>query len=141
MKVIVQDSQRYILRFDKGEQVLLGIADFMASQQIKSCSFSGIGTISHLEMGFYNAHLKEYRKKPFLDDMEILSLTGNGAVMSADGKPVVHAHGIFGKIDFTVVGGHVFEMVTLATCEIFLIKLEGEMKRENNADLNLNLLV
>jgi uncharacterized protein len=141
MKVIIQDNQRYILRFDKGEQVLKGLADFMEAQKIKSCTFTGIGTISHLEMGFYNSHLKEYRKKPFLDDMEIVSLIGNGGILASDGKPVIHAHGIFGKIDFSVIGGHVFEIVSLATCEIFLTKLEGEMKREHNADLNLNLLV
>jgi len=141
MKIIIQDSKNFILRFDKGETVLQGIAGFMQTQQIKACSFTGIGTISHLELGFYNQHLKEYRKKPFLDDFEILSLTGNGALFSTDSKPILHAHGVFGRIDFTVIGGHVFELVTLATCEIFLTRLDGEMKRGNNTDYNLNLLV
>ena len=57
------------------------------------------------------------------------------------GRPAsLHAHGSFGRTDFSVIGGHVFKLVTLATCEIFLIKLDGEMKRKNNPDLQLNLL-
>ncbi len=90
-------------------------------------------------MGYYNAFLKEYRKKPYVEDLEIVSLTGNTAMM--DGAPVVHAHGIFSKNDFTsVVAGHIFKLIVLATCEVSLTKLDGTLQRSHNADLNLNLL-
>ena len=140
MKVILQDNNNYILRFDKGETVFQGLADFMSSQQISACNFSGIGSCSNVELGFYNPFLKEYKKKPYIDEMEIISLTGNGSILDSDKKPTIHAHGIFGRIDFTVLGGHVFEIVVLATCEIFLTKLNGTMTRKNNPELNLNLL-
>ncbi len=139
MKTIAKDGRRIVVRLDKGEKVMQSIADFMASNSIKSCSFNAIGTGSDLELGFFNAHIKDYRKKRFLEDFEIISLTGNGAQLSD--KPAVHAHGSFSRTDFSVVGGHVFEITVLATCEIFLIVLDTEIKRENNPDFNLNLLV
>lgn len=139
MKVIIQDSRRYIIRFDKGEDVIEGLAKFMKEQGVQACAFNGIGACETPELAFYNQHTKEYRKKIFLEEMEIVSLVGNGALK--DGEPIIHAHGIFSKNDFTTVGGHVFKLPVTVTCEIFLIKLEGEIKRENNADLNLSLLV
>ncbi len=139
MKLILQDHRRYILRFDQGEDIITGTAQFLKDQKISACSISGIGSCSSIELGYYNSHLKEYRKKPFFEELEILSFLGNGAIK--DGEPIIHAHGVFSRTDFTVIGGHVFKAVVSATAEIFIIKLEGEMKRELNADFNLNLLV
>ena len=114
------------------------LAKFMAEQNLKTCAFSGIGTCDSVELAFYNIHLKDYRKKPFLEEMEILLLNGNGSIK--DGQPFIHAHGVFARNDFSVMGGHVFKLTVSATLEIFLNKLEGEMKRDLNADLNLNIL-
>ncbi|PIR96522.1 MAG: hypothetical protein COT92_00635 [Candidatus Doudnabacteria bacterium CG10_big_fil_rev_8_21_14_0_10_42_18] len=139
MKIILQDNRRYVLRFDKGDEVVSGIFKFMQEQQITACTFSGIGSALEVEFGYYNQHLKQYRKKPYVEEMEVVSLIGNGSIM--EGKPAVHMHGIIGRLDFTLLGGHIFKLVTLATCEIFLIKLEGNLERKNNPEWNLNLLI
>ena len=138
MKVILQDGQNRVLRFDKGEEVIAGLQNYMKEQNLAACVFSGIGSSSEMELGYYNSHIKDYRRKPFLDGMEILSLSGNGGVK--EGAPVVHAHGLFSGTDFAVVGGHVFKLVVSATCEIYLQTLTGEISRSQNADFNLNLL-
>lgn len=138
MKIALEEPHQYILRFDKGEDVIAELGNFLAAQSILSCSFSGIGSTSEVELGYYNGHLKEYRKKPFFEELEVISLTGNGGIM--EGKPAVHAHGMFGRTDFTTVGGHVFKLVVSATCEIFLTQLDGELKRGKNDEFNLNLL-
>lgn len=138
MKTILKDNRRYILRFDKGEEVLAKLAEFMQTEQVGACSFSGLGAITDLEMGYYNTHVKDYRKKVFLEDFEIVSLNGNGSIV--EGKPFIHAHGMFGRNDFTTVGGHVFKLVVSVTCEIFLIKLDGIMQRKNVEEFNLKLL-
>ncbi|MBI5530187.1 MAG: DNA-binding protein [Candidatus Doudnabacteria bacterium] len=139
MKVILQDGRRYVLRFDKDEDVVAGLEKFMADSQVAACSFNGVGAAASLELGYFNTHLKEYRRKPILDALEIISFTGNGATVA--GKPTVHCHGIFSGTDFVTLGGHVFKLIVSVTCEIFLIKLDGELKRELNPDFNLNLLV
>lgn len=138
MKVVLEDSFKYVVRFDKGEEVFQGLIEFAEKNQITAAVFWGIGTVSEADLGFYNPFLKQYRSKPVVENFEIISLTGNLAVL--DGKPAVHAHGSFGRTDFSVIGGHVFKLVTLATCEIFLIKLTGEIRRKNHPDFQLNLM-
>jgi len=139
MKAILQEESKFILRFDRGEEVLTEIAKFMEEKKISACSFTGLGACAGMEMAFYNDHVKEYRKKPFYDELEIINLNGNGALM--DGKPILHAHGIFGKNDFTTIGGHVFSLTVAVTCEIFLTVVKGEIKRALDADSKLNLMV
>ena len=140
MKIALKDNRRYVLRFDKGEKLMESLAAFMGQEKIVACSFSGIGTAADVELGYYNQHIKDYRKKRYLEDLEIVQITGNGALFT-DGKPMVHAHATFSRTDFTSFSGHVFEILVQATCEIFLIAMEGELKRANSPDWNLNLLV
>jgi len=139
MKIILQDNKTFVLRFDKGEEVFSGLQKFMQDQQISACVFKGIGACVEAELAYYNEHLKDYRKKPFYENMEIVSLIGNGGLM--EGKPIIHAHGVLGRTDFSIVGGHFTKIMVSPTCEIFLTVLNGALQREKNADFNLNLLV
>jgi uncharacterized protein len=138
MKTILKDGRRYVIRFDKGEEVLTKLGEFMQSEQIGACNFSALGAITDLEMGYFNVHIKEYRKKVFLEEFEIVSLNGNGGIV--EDKPFIHCHGMFGRNDFTTVGGHVFKLTVSVTCEMFLIKLDGQITRTNNEEFNLKLL-
>jgi predicted DNA-binding protein with PD1-like motif len=138
MKVILQDNRRHFLRFDKDEEVIEGLVNYAKEHGITAAFFTGIGTSSTVEVGFFNSFLKDYRKKPLLENFEILSLTGN--IASLNGAPAVHAHGTFGNNEYGVVGGHVFKVVTLATCEVFLVNLEGKLERGMNEEWKLNLL-
>ena len=140
MKVILQDNNYFVLRFDKDEKVFQGLIDFMTAQNCSACSFVGIGTASTVEVGYYNPHLKDYRKKPYVEDLEIVSLTGNGSISSEDNKPAIHAHGVVSRNDFTTLGGHFFEITVGATVEISLTKLNGKINRKKVPELNLNLL-
>jgi len=138
MKIVLQDGHHFVLRFDKGEEVMAGLGNFLKEQGITACTFSGIGAVSEAEIAYFNPFTKEYRRKPFVEELEIGSLNGNGSVIN--GQPSVHMHAVFGKNDFTTLAGHVFKLVIGVTGEIFLTKLEGEMKRELNNEMNLNLL-
>jgi uncharacterized protein len=139
MKIVLKDNRRHILRFDKDEEIISCLENYAQENKITAAQFSGIGTCSKLELGYFNPTLKDYRKKPFYDNLEIISLTGNMGIH--EGKSVVHAHGSFGNNEFTLVGGHVFKIFVLATCEISVIVLDGQLERKNNPDTNLNLLV
>lgn len=114
------------------------LGKFAKEQGLQSAYFSAIGTCSTVELGFFNEFLKDYRKKPFVDNLEILSLTGN--IASSAGAPAIHAHGCFGNNDFEVKGGHIFKLIVSATCEVFLLAFDKPLLRERNSDWNLNLL-
>lgn len=139
MKIILQNKTGYVLRFDKGEEVLSEMIKFLKAQNVSACVFNGLGACSECEMGYFNPNVKDYRKKPFYDDMEIVCLNGNAGLK--DGEPFVHAHGIFGKTDFSLIGGHVFKIIVSVTCEIVITTLDGALERKLDEDFNLNLLV
>ena len=139
MKIILKDDRRFVLRFDKDEEVIAGLGEFMKTQNIGACAFFGIGAAASVEFGYFNPFLKDYRKKPYVEELEIVSFSGNGSLNN--GQPTIHSHGVFAKNDFTTLGGHVFKMAVSITCEIFLIKLDGQMNRGVNPEFNLNLLV
>jgi predicted DNA-binding protein with PD1-like motif len=139
MKIVLQDDRRFVLRFDKDEEVIAALADLMKTLNINACAFFGIGACASAELGYFNVYLKNYRTKPYVEEMEIASFSGNGSLNN--GEPAIHAHGVFGKNDFSTLAGHVFKMTVSITCEIFLIKLEGQMNRGANSEFNLNLLV
>jgi hypothetical protein len=139
MKIIIQNKTSYVLRFDKGEDVITGLAIFMKDQMLSACAFSGIGACGLVELGFFNPHIKEYRKKPFVEELEIISFNGNCGLK--DGEPVIHCHGMFGRTDFTVFGGHIFRLEVSVTAEVFVTVLDGALERKLDQDFNLNLLV
>lgn len=138
MKIILQDNRRYVLRFQKGEEVFESLKKFLANEKIMACAFSGIGACKLAELSYFNLETKSYQNKIFEEDLEIVSLTGNSAMLN--GEVALHAHTVLSKSDFFCVGGHVIKLVVSATCELFLVKLDGIMERKLDAETNLNLL-
>jgi predicted DNA-binding protein with PD1-like motif len=68
---------------------------------------------------------------------EIASMTGN--VSMADDKPVAHIHIVLGKSDFSIFGGHLVSGIVGPTCEIILLPLETQIKREKDEKTGLML--
>ena len=60
-----------MLRFDKDEEVIVGLTEFMQAQNINACAFFGIGACSSVELGYFNIFLKDYRKKPYVEELEV----------------------------------------------------------------------
>ena len=138
MKVFLQDNQRYVLRFDKGEEVVGGLKKFLSEKQITAGTFNAIGACSMAELSYFNLETKAYENKTFNEDLEIVSLTGNSAVLG--GEVALHCHGVLSGPDFVAHGGHINKLVVSATCEVFLIKLDGKMERKLDEKTGLNLL-
>jgi len=139
MKTILQDNRRYVLRFDKDEEVFETLKKFLASEKITASAFSAIGASKLVELSYFNLEAKKYQNKVFEEDLEVISLTGNSGALN--NIPVLHAHGMFSRADYSTLGGHVFKLVISATCEMFLIKLDGKMERGLDENTRLNLLI
>ncbi len=137
MKVIYGDEHTYILRFDRGEEVMNELQQFCAEHKVRAGTFWGLGAAEGIELAEYDLKKKEYRSKEYSEMLEIASLTGNVALI--DGKPALHAHGVFSTLE-NVYAGHVMKLVVGVTCEITLTVLPGEMKREYNEEIGLKLL-
>lgn len=138
MKLVLKDSRRYVLRFDKGEELFSSLIQFCESEQIEAAPFTAIGASDGVTLSFYHGHERKYSDKAIDDELEIISL--NGLVGNIDGKTMIHAHGSFSDRNMALRGGHVKELIVGSTCEVFLIKLEGKIIREFDPETGLNLM-
>lgn len=138
MKVILEDKNVSILRFDAGEDVIKEIAKFCSEESIDGASFYAIGAAKQVTLSYYNLSTKTYQDKTFSEELEITGVLGNVATM--EGNIVVHAHGTLGKDTYQIIGGHVKELIVSATCEVTLTKLEGVIEREYDDVTGLNLM-
>ncbi|MBI4080779.1 MAG: DNA-binding protein [Candidatus Levybacteria bacterium] len=138
MRVIYHQNKFSILRFDKGDDVPSALATFCEKNDITAGFFSGLGACEEITISYYDLEKKQYLDLQKKEDLEIVSLTGNIAVM--DEKTLVHAHGVFSDRNFTTVAGHVKQLRVSATCEVHLTILPNKTVREYDKKTGLNLM-
>ena len=127
----------YALRIDLGEDIVESLKKLCAAEQIRLGRVEAIGAADHAVIGVYDLGKKEYYPETIDEFMEITSLNGNITVM--DGKPYIHLHATLADQRHGVHGGHVLEMRVGATCEMFVTALEGEVTRQKDESLGINL--
>ncbi len=83
----------YFVRIDRGEEIVATLTRFLAERGIRCGAITGIGAVDSPELGLFTMTTKEYRRRRFAGEYEIVALTGN--VSSLEGKPFAHMHGLF----------------------------------------------
>ena len=131
-------DQGYLIRIDKGEKLIESIIKFCRDLRINSAWFSGIGSVSEIDLAYYRVDKKEYSRDKIEEPVEIVSLIGN--VTMLDNKHVVHAHVVVSNAKMETYGGHVNEATVSGTCEIFLTDLKARIERKHREEIGLNLL-
>lgn len=121
-----------------GEELHETLGNYAREHGLKSAWVEGIGSASHMTLGYYKLGEKQYSWKDFSETHEILSLQGNLAWV--DDEPVWHIHGVFGNSDFNTVGGHVKELTVGPTCELHITPLETPLTRVFDDETGLKLL-
>ena len=132
----------YLLRLERGEDVLSSITEFCKRKGILSASFRAIGAVEKIRIGYYDLAVKKYGSKEYPDAMEVASMTGN--VAQVDGQPFVHCHavltGITAGSENQPIGGHVFEAKVAVTLEVHLVAFNENIMREMDDEIGLKLL-
>jgi uncharacterized protein len=129
---------RFMIRLEKGDDILASIRGFAAAKKIGAALFEGIGSLNTARLGHYDFTTKNYKYEVFSEDLEILTLSGNVSTM--DKLPLPHAHVTLGKRDFSVIGGHLDEGSKANMVEIGLSSLPGKLLKAKDEDVGLNLL-
>ena len=129
---------RFIVRLEKGDDILASIGRFAKTNRIGAALLEGIGSLNTVKLGHYDFVTKEYKYEVFREDLEILSLSGNISTMNK--KPLPHAHVTLGRRDFSVIGGHLDEGSLANMVEIGINSLPGKLLKARNNEVGLNLL-
>lgn len=133
-----KNDGNYVVRLEKGEQILKTLLEFCKNENIHSAYFNGIGAFESSELGFYHLDRKEYEWRKFENPMEVVSLTGN--VSLVDNEPFLHIHTVLSDDNFQTVGGHLKEATVGATLELFIKILNAQLTRATNDEVGLKLL-
>lgn len=128
----------YVIRIDKGEEVVKSITEFCTKEGMQNAHFTGIGAVDVLKCGYYNLEEKQYHFTDYAEPLEVVSLTGN--VMQKDGAPFVHVHGVFTDTENKAFGGHIVEMRVHVVLEVMLTPLSSKIERHLDECIGLALM-
>lgn len=111
--------------------LLEDILNFAREKKVKTAYFSALGAAKKVVLAYYQQEAKAYQELTFDRHMEIVSCFGN--ITSKDGKPHIHAHGVFADEQGQSLGGHIQPDTILFAGEIVLQELIGEeLEREHD---------
>jgi predicted DNA-binding protein with PD1-like motif len=131
-------GQYFLVRIDKGEEIIASLKQACRDHGIRLGAVSGIGAANRLRIGLFDPATKKYGERELAGNFEITALTGNITTMK--GEPYLHLHITVGDEHQCVFGGHLSMAVVSATCEIIIAVIDGEAERRFNEEAGLNLL-
>lgn len=131
-------SREYQLVFEPRAEIMGTITDFILRNKIKAAHFTGLGACTDAVVGYYDPAAHEYRRTPYTQQMEIVSLIGDAAPTAGGAGLDVHVG--LALPDGTMRGGHLFEAHAYPTLELFLIASPTPIERKHDNALNLDLL-
>ena len=127
-----------MVRIDKGEELIDCLKTICKTLDIKLGSIIGIGATDKITVGLMNTKTKKYQSKEFTGDHEITSLVGN--ITTLNGEVYLHLHVTICNIEHKALGGHLTSAVISATFEGIIDIIDGQINREYNDEVGLNLL-
>jgi len=130
-----QIDDTFLVYLEKGDSVVDELTKFCKDRGIQNGYLQGIGAVNKVELGSYDEQNKEYVRKKFTEDHELISFQGN--IMLLDGEPFIHAHATIGNHDMQIYGGHVFNMEIAVVGEFIITKIHDKMKRTFDTEIGL----
>lgn len=131
-------ADTYVVRIDKGEEIIASLQALCEQENIQLASVSGIGAADRAVIGLYDVANRQYHKTELEGAMEITSLLGN--VTRKDGAVYLHLHINLCDKNMHIIGGHLNECRIGATGEIIVRSIPGQVGRlldEEVTGLNL----
>lgn len=130
-------EKTYAVVFAKGDEVLSGLTEFAARADLISGCFTAIGALQSARFGWFDRARKAYRHIPIKEQVELVSLIGNVALVN--GAPQIHAHGGVAFPNGEMRGGHLLEAVAWPTVELFFTTWPTPLIKEHDQETDLSL--
>ena len=128
----------YAVVLDTDDEVIGELGKFVREQEVEAASLTAIGAFSRAVLGYFQWETKQYKKIPVGEQVEVLSLLGDVAVV--DQGPTLHLHAVLGKADGSVVGGHLIEAYVRPTLEVILIQPPSDLRKHKDPETGLALI-
>lgn len=130
-------GNKYILRLDRGEEIVSTLKKFCIKQKIKLGTIKGLGAADKVSIGLFKTKEKKYVEQEFNGDYEISPLYGNISTMK--GEVYLHIHINIADPKQNSYGGHLSRAVVSATFEAVIDAVDGSVDRAFSEEIGLNL--
>jgi predicted DNA-binding protein with PD1-like motif len=138
-KLLNNDKQKtFAIILQSGDSVKACLTGFIKEQQIHAAQFTAIGAFSETTIGFFDFSIKDYKRKTFKQQAEVLTM--NGDISMYNNEPVIHAHVVLGKEDGSAYGGHLFDALVHPTLEIILTESPAWLVRKMDEESRIPLI-
>lgn len=125
----------FLLRLEKGEEVVGALTEFVKNQDIPSGFITGMGAVRDATIGIFDIEKGEYIKKTFKDDLEVGNLTANISYLDDTDEPFVHCHIIVSDSSLSAYCGHLFEATVSVTLEVYIRAFKKKLTRKEDPEL------
>lgn len=117
----------YQVRLETGEEIHKTLSELMDVLNLQGGIAMGIGALSSYSLGYYDIQKKEYIRKDYNEEVELVSCIGNLA-HKGDSK-IAHLHATVSNVNMETRGGHLFKGIISATGEFSLIDSKVRLNR------------
>lgn len=123
---------------DKGDDAVAVLRDAAGALQVTAASFTAIGAFRQVTLGWFDAEVQDYERIPVDEQVEVVSLVGDVALVGDDHQ--IHAHVVVGRRDGSALGGHLLEAEVWPTLEVMLTETPASMRRRHDPETGLALI-
>lgn len=133
-------GMHHVVVLAQGEEVIQTLTDYCVREKVHAATFSGVGAVKHVQVGFYDLSTKEYVFKLEPGPFEVASMQGNLA--SVDGTAFMHLHVVLSRMDDSLqcIGAHLKAATVAVTLEVVITPIEVPLSRKYDEQIGLNLL-
>lgn len=129
------DNNKVYVKLDKNDLINQSLLDLSNDLSLNFVWLNGIGAIKNPEMGYFDIDRKDYDRKIFNGDYELISYMGN--ISLKDGERFIHSHISFSDSKYNVFGGHLFDAKISAAGEFILFSGDKNINRYFDNDVGL----
>jgi len=123
----LETAYGYQVRLETGEEIHKTLSDLIDRLNLQGGVVMGIGAMSSYSLGYYDIQKKEYIRRDYDEEVELVSCMGNLA-HKGDSK-IAHLHVTISNEKMETRGGHLFEGIISATGEFSLIDSKVRLNR------------
>jgi uncharacterized protein len=132
-----------------GDEVVASLEAFARATGVDAASFTAIGAVSDVTLGFFDLDVRDYRRIPLREQAEVVSLVGDITQAADDGagerrptsrERTVHGHIVVGRSDGSTLGGHLLEAHVRPTLEVIVTETPARLRRRYDPGTGLALI-
>lgn len=130
-------EDKFLIRLEIGEEIHESLLKFASHNQITGGFYHGLGGIENVELGYFSKDTKDYIKKLFTEEVELVSMDGN--ISLYEGKLISHCHVCFGDSHFHAHAGHLLKANVSFTVEIIFYPFSKTIEKKEDPKFGLKL--